>query len=78
INNPGIKIEVYEPNGYAAMESSKRNERAFLADNTYPKNDGELLGMERTPTSTWAWQPLPFACGCFYCIVVSPMSLCLP
>ena len=38
INNPGIKIEVYEPNSYAVMESSERNERAFLGDNTYPKN----------------------------------------
>ena len=38
INNPGIKIEVYEPNGYAEMESSERNERVFLGDNAYPKN----------------------------------------
>ena len=37
-NNPNVKIDVYEPNSYAVMESSERNERAFLSCNTYPIN----------------------------------------
>jgi DNA-binding CsgD family transcriptional regulator len=37
-NNPNVKIDIYEPNSYAVMESSERNKRAFLGGKTYPRN----------------------------------------